>query len=55
MTTLPGTRVKIPFGKIASFVASLVVKSKSGFSKEEGAEILADFLELFADVLTSNT
>lgn len=55
MTTLPGTKIHVPFGKIANFVASLVVKSKNGFTKEEGAEILADFLALFADVLTSNT
>jgi len=49
-----GVKVKIPFGKVASFVAKLIVKSKDGFTKEEGEEILADFLLLLADVLQSN-
>jgi hypothetical protein len=44
-------KVKIPFGKVAGFVAKLITKSKNGFTKEEGEEILADFVELLADVL----
>lgn len=47
-------RVKVPFGKVAAFVAKLITKSKNGFTKEEGEEILADFVELLADVLKQN-
>lgn len=47
-------RVSIPFGKVAKFVASLIVKSKNGFTKEEGEEILAEFLELLSEVLKQN-
>lgn len=48
------TKVKIPFGKVAAFAAKLVVKAKDGFTKEEGEEILADLVELLADVLKKN-
>lgn len=48
------TKVKIPFGKVAGFVAKLITKSKNGFTKEEGEEILSDFIELLADVLKQN-
>ncbi len=49
-----GLKVKIPFGKVAGFVAKLIMKSKDGFTKEEGEEILSDFLLLMAEVLTEN-
>lgn len=48
-------KIKIPFGKVAAFVAKLITKSKSGFTKEEGDEILSDFVELLGDVLKQNT
>lgn len=54
MTNQPGVKIKIPFGKVAAFCASLIVKSKGGISKEEGNELLAEFLELFAQVLSEN-
>jgi hypothetical protein len=44
-------KIKIPFGKVASFAASLVVKARGGFTKEEGHQLLAEFMELLADVL----
>lgn len=47
-------KIKIPFGKVAAFVSKLLVKSKGGLTKEEGEEILADFIELLADVLKQN-
>jgi hypothetical protein len=47
-------KIKIPFGKVASFAASLVVKARGGISKEEGHEILAELMELLADVLAEN-
>ena len=47
-------KVKIPFGKVAAFVSKFVVKSKNGFTKEEGEEILADFVELLSEVLKEN-
>ena len=48
-------KVKIPFGKVAAFVSKFILKSKSGLSKEEGEEILADFVELLAEVLKQNS
>jgi hypothetical protein len=48
-------KVKIPFGKVAGFVSKLILKSKSGFTKEEGEEILSDFIELLSEVLKDNT
>jgi hypothetical protein len=47
-------KVTIPIGKVAAFVARLVVKARDGFTKEEGEEILADFVLLLADVLQAN-
>jgi hypothetical protein len=47
-------KVKIPFGKVAAFVAKLIVKAKDGLTREEGEELLSDFLMLLADVLTQN-
>lgn len=47
-------KIKVPFGKVAAFVAKLIVKAKDGFTKEEGEEILADFLVLLSEVLASN-
>jgi hypothetical protein len=47
-------KIKIPFGKVASFAASLVVKARGGFTKEEGHQILAELMELLADVLAEN-
>ncbi len=49
-----GVKVKIPFGKVAAFAASLVVKARGGFTKEEGQQLLAEFMELLADVLAEN-
>jgi hypothetical protein len=49
-----GVKVKIPFGKVAAFAASLVVKARGGFSKEEGQQLLAEFMELLAGVLAEN-
>jgi len=54
MTNQPGVKINIPFGKVAAFCASLIVKAKGGISKEEGHELLAEFLELFAEVLSEN-
>lgn len=54
MTNQTGVKIKIPFGKVAAFCASLIVKAKGGISKEEGHELLAEFLELFAEVLSEN-
>jgi len=54
MTSQPGVKIKIPFGKVAAFCASLIIKSKGGISKEEGQQLLAEFLELFAEVLSEN-
>jgi hypothetical protein len=50
----PGVKIKIPFGKVAAFAASLVVKSRGGFTKEEGQQLLAEFMELLAEVLAEN-
>ena len=47
-------KIKVPFGKVAAFVAKLIVKAKDGFTKEEGEEVLADFLLLLSDVLAAN-
>ena len=47
-------KIKIPFGKVASFAASLVVKARGGFTKAEGQEILSELMELLADVLVEN-
>lgn len=47
-------KINIPFGKVAAFVAKLIVKAKNGFTREEGEELLADFLLLLADVLQNN-
>jgi len=47
-------KIKIPFGKVAAFAASLVVKARGGISKEEGHQILAELMELLADVLVEN-
>lgn len=47
-------KIKIPFGKVAAFAASLVVKARGGFTKDEGHQILAEFMELLADVLSEN-
>ncbi len=49
-----GLKVKVPFGKVAAFVAKLIMKAKDGFTKEEGEEILSDFLLLMAEVLSDN-
>lgn len=49
-----GVKIKIPFGKVAAFAASLVVKARGGISKEEGQQLLAEFMELLADVLAEN-
>jgi hypothetical protein len=49
-----GIKIKIPFGKVAAFAASLVVKARGGISKEEGQQLLAEFMELLADVLAEN-
>lgn len=49
-----GVKIKIPFGKVATFAASLVVKARGGFTKEEGQQLLAEFMELLADVLAEN-
>jgi hypothetical protein len=54
MTSQSGVKIKIPFGKVAAFCASLIIKSKGGISKEEGQQLLAEFLELFAEVLSEN-
>ena len=54
MTSQPGVKIKIPLGKVAAFCASLIIKSKGGISKEEGQQLLAEFLELFAEVLSEN-
>lgn len=54
MTSQAGIKIKIPFGKVAAFCASLIIKSKGGISKEEGQQLLAEFLELFAEVLSEN-
>jgi hypothetical protein len=48
-------KVKIPFGKVAGFASKLILKSKSGFTKEEGEEILAELVELLAEVLKQNS
>ena len=47
-------RVNIPFGKVAKFVSSLIMKARNGFTKAEGEEILVEFIELLADVLKDN-
>jgi hypothetical protein len=49
-----GAKIKIPFGKVAAFAASLVVKARGGFTKDEGHQLLAEFMELLADVLVEN-
>jgi hypothetical protein len=54
MSVQSGVKVKIPFGKVAAFAASLIVKARGGFTKEEGQAILAEFMELLADVLVEN-
>lgn len=54
MQTLPGTKFKLPVGKVFAFVSKLVVSCKDGISHDEAAELLSDFLELFSVVLTSN-
>jgi hypothetical protein len=54
MSNQLGVKIKVPFGKVAAFCASLIMKAKGGISKEEGHELLAEFLELFAEVLSEN-
>jgi hypothetical protein len=54
MDNLNVKRIQVPFPKVATFVARLVLKARNGFTKEEGEEILAEFLLLLADVLEAN-
>lgn len=54
MTTIPGSKVKIPLGKLIAFVTKIVTMAKDGFTPSEGHEILMDFLSLFSVVLDSN-
>ena len=54
MSNQPGVKIKISFGKVASFVVKLFAAAKGGISKEEGHELLAELVELLAEVLTEN-
>jgi hypothetical protein len=54
MGNLEPQKIHIPFGKVAAFVAKFIAKAKGGFTKEEGEEILADFILLLSGVLEDN-
>lgn len=54
MTNQTGAKFHIPLAKVIAFCASLIVKAKGGITKEEGHELLGQFLEIFAEVLQEN-
>ena len=48
-------KISIPFSKVASFVAKLIISAKDGISKSEAEMLLAEFLVLLAEVLKENS
>jgi len=54
MTTLPGTKFKLPVGKVFALIAKLVGFLKGGVTHEESVELLEDFMSLFSTVLNAN-
>jgi len=44
-------KIKIPFGRLVQLLAKTIRFSRKGFTREEGAELALDLLEIGGDIL----
>lgn len=45
-------KIRIPFGRLVQLLAKTIRFSRKGFTKEEGAELALDLLEIGGDILS---
>lgn len=54
MQTIPGTKFRLPVGKVFALIGKLIGFLKGGVTHEESVELLEDFMLLFSAVLNEN-